>query len=43
VSGVYIPGRDHHPLVDTLGWLAAAAALGGVLLHGLIRFLRRRH
>ncbi|WP_412480379.1 tetrathionate reductase family octaheme c-type cytochrome [Azonexus sp. IMCC34839] len=43
VSGIYIPGRDGHPLINTLGWLAAGGLLCGVSLHGLIRFLRRKH
>ena len=42
IKGVYIPGRDGHPLVNTLGWLAAGGVLCGVSLHGLIRILRRK-
>ena len=42
VKGIYIPGRDGNPLVNTLGWLAAGGALCGISLHGLIRFLRRK-
>ena len=42
VKGIYIPGRDGNPLVNTLGWLAAGGVLCGVSLHGLIRFLRRK-
>jgi hypothetical protein len=41
VQGVYIPGRDANGVVNFLGWLAIAGALGGVSVHGLIRFLRR--
>lgn len=37
ISGVYLPGRDQNSWVDRIGWLAAAAALTGVLLHGLGR------
>lgn len=43
VSGVYIPGRDAHPLVSRLGWLAVAGVLAVVLIHGALRFLRRKH
>ena len=43
ISGIYIPGRDTNPLVNTFGWLAVAGVLGGVSLHGLIRILRRKH
>lgn len=39
VEGVYLPARDAHPWIDRIGWLAAAAALAGVLLHALIRVL----
>ncbi|MEY3953266.1 MAG: hypothetical protein RLZZ397_146 [Pseudomonadota bacterium] len=41
VQDVYIPGRDGNGVVNFLGWLAIAGALGGVSVHGLIRFLRR--
>jgi octaheme c-type cytochrome (tetrathionate reductase family) len=43
IEGVYIPGRDANSLVNTLGWLAVGGTLAGVLLHGLIRILRRKH
>jgi hypothetical protein len=43
VEGIYIPGRDHNKLVEMLGWLAAAGALIGTLLHGAIRIARRKH
>jgi octaheme c-type cytochrome (tetrathionate reductase family) len=47
IDGVYMParGRDQQPLIELLGRLAAALALAGVLIHGLIRvalWLRRR-
>ena len=41
IEGVYLPGRDHNPWIDRIGWLAAAAALAGVLIHGLIRLFTR--
>ncbi len=48
VDGVYMPrrARDHNRWIETVGWLAAALALAGVALHGLLRlvlWLRRRH
>lgn len=43
IEGIYIPGRGGNRLVDTLGWLASAAILAGVLVHGLIRFVNRKH
>jgi octaheme c-type cytochrome (tetrathionate reductase family) len=48
IDGVYMPGRehDHQPWIERIGLLAAALALAGVLLHGLIRialWLRRGH
>jgi hypothetical protein len=41
VPGVYLPARDHQPWIDRIGWLAATAALAGVLVHALIRILTR--
>ena len=36
--------KDHaNKLVDTIGWLAAGGILAGVLIHGAIRALRRKH
>lgn len=43
IEGIYIPGRGGNRIVDTVGWLAAAALLAGVLVHGLIRFVNRKH
>lgn len=42
IEGIYIPGRDSNKLIDTLGWLASAAILVGVLVHGLIRIMRAK-
>ena len=42
VPGLYLPGRDAHPWIDRLGWLAVAGALAGVLAHGGARLLVRR-
>jgi hypothetical protein len=39
LPGVYLPGRDHNRWIDTLGWLAVAGALAGVLLHAGARLL----
>jgi octaheme c-type cytochrome (tetrathionate reductase family) len=44
LPGVYLPGRDHHPWVDRLGWLAVLGAAAGVLVHALARVMNRiRH
>ncbi|NJD24310.1 MAG: tetrathionate reductase family octaheme c-type cytochrome [Betaproteobacteria bacterium] len=42
VGGVYIPGRDHDPLIDLIGWLMAGGALAGVIGHGALRLVRRK-
>jgi len=45
LPGVYLPGRDVHAGISTVGTLAVAAALLAVLIHGLTRIIaayRRR-
>ncbi|MDO9386109.1 MAG: tetrathionate reductase family octaheme c-type cytochrome [Thiobacillus sp.] len=42
VSGVYLPGRDHHLLLDRAGFGLAGLALLGVLGHGTLRIFTRR-
>lgn len=45
LPGVYLPGRDIHAGVSTVGYLAVAAALLAVCIHGLMRIIaayRRR-
>jgi octaheme c-type cytochrome (tetrathionate reductase family) len=45
LRGFYMPGRDRSPLLDGIGWLAVAAALLGVCVHGTARVVfhaRRR-
>ena len=39
LTGFYLPGRDAHPWIDQIGWLAVLATLAGVLVHGLMRAL----
>ena len=39
IDGIYMPGRDNIEWLDKLAWLAALAALIGVLIHGGIRVL----
>jgi octaheme c-type cytochrome (tetrathionate reductase family) len=34
IKGIYIPGRDSRPMLDTIGWGVALITLIGVLLHG---------
>lgn len=44
VPGVYLPGRDHIPLIDLAGWGIALLTLLGVLGHGALRIhLHRTH
>ena len=43
IEGIYIPGRDGNPWVSLIGWLAAGGTLAGVLLHGLVRVVRRKN
>lgn len=42
ITGVYMPARDRHPVIDTLGWTAALLTLLGVTGHGALRWLRHR-
>jgi octaheme c-type cytochrome (tetrathionate reductase family) len=42
VSGVYLPGRDHHLLLDRAGFGLAGLALLGVLGHGTLRIFTRQ-
>jgi octaheme c-type cytochrome (tetrathionate reductase family) len=42
ITGVYIPGRDRHPLIDSAGWSLALLALLGVGGHGALRVVSRR-
>jgi hypothetical protein len=39
LTGFYMPGRDRIKIVDFGGWAVILGSLGGVLLHGLGRFL----
>ncbi|MGA9394756.1 MAG: tetrathionate reductase family octaheme c-type cytochrome, partial [Azonexus sp.] len=43
IEGIYIPGRDANQTLNLIGWLAAAGTLAGVLLHGLVRIVRRKN
>ena len=42
VSGMYMPGRgvDHASWLDLAGWILAALALLGVLVHGAARVFK---
>jgi len=44
LTDFYLPGRDNNKWLDLVGWIAVLATLGGVLIHGLVRyfFARRR-
>jgi octaheme c-type cytochrome (tetrathionate reductase family) len=43
IAGVYMPGRDHFQILDSLGWIAILGALLGVCLHGLGRVFTTRN
>jgi len=36
-NGIYMPGRDHNKLINTIGWIAVLSSLVGVTFHGLGR------
>ena len=42
VPGIWLPGRDRNPLLDTLGFSLTGLALFGVLIHGLLRIIAHR-
>lgn len=42
ITGIYMPGRDRNTLVDLLGGLVIVGAIGGGLIHGLVRIITRR-
>jgi octaheme c-type cytochrome (tetrathionate reductase family) len=42
IKGIYMPGTNNTPLIDTLGFGVAFLTLIGVLLHGLIRFVMHK-
>jgi octaheme c-type cytochrome (tetrathionate reductase family) len=42
VDGIYLPGRDRRPLIDTLGPTLAFLTLLGVLVHGGLRLWASR-
>ena len=42
ITGVYMPGRDTKGWLDLLGGLMIAGAIGGGLLHGVVRIATRR-
>jgi len=42
IQGVYIPGQSRYPWLDTIGLLVVIGSLGGVLVHGLARYVAAR-
>ena len=42
LGGFYMPGRDSSSLLDILGVLLIFGAFGGVIIHGGIRFMKRK-
>lgn len=43
VPGIWLPGKDRNPLLETLGFSLAGLALLGVLIHGLLRIVAHLH
>ena len=41
LTGFYMPGRDHFPLLDSLGWLLVIGSLVGVVIHGFVRIVSK--
>ena len=39
IDGVYLPGRDQHAVLASLGWGGAGLALAAVLIHGAMRIV----
>lgn len=42
LTGFYMPGRDGLPWLDFIGYLILIGAIGGVILHAILRLLTRR-
>ena len=42
LTDFYLPGRDKNDWLDLFGWLAILGTLGGVSLHGLVRYVFAR-
>lgn len=42
LAGFYMPGRDFHPVLDTIGWVVVFGSLAAVIIHGLIRVATRK-
>lgn len=42
ITDIYLPGRDSKPWLDLLGSLMIAGAIGGGVVHGVVRFVTRR-
>jgi len=42
VAGIYVPGQDRFPWVETLGWALAALSLIGVIIHAILRIIAHK-
>lgn len=40
LDGFYMPGRNHSSILDTLGIGLILAAIGGIIIHGVIRLVK---
>ena len=43
LNGFYMPGRDRSVLMDLIGVILIMGAFGGVIIHAVFRFLRKKH
>ena len=41
LTGFYLPGRDNNELLDYIGWGLLLAAFAGVLIHALLRIIKK--
>lgn len=41
LAGFYLPGRDKNSIVDTGGFILLLMTIGGVLIHGFIRIIKK--
>ena len=42
IEGIYLPGRDANPVIDSIGWSIVGLTFLGSLVHGLVRIATYR-